>query len=255
VTAAEWVLAVRYVAPPRLRLGTVAVRRLARASAPFLGVDCLSAVTASSTVVVLSKLLDERAVGLYAMAAQLLVPLGLVSRNVLLAAFPLMCARREASDGKGLERATRALFGLMLAFGLTAALGLFTLGPQILRLLYGDGPTDAAASVLRLLAWTALFTPLSALLGQVLYACLREQLNLRVTLVDALLAVVLGIGLVSWLGLPGAAWADLSVALIDFALHWMLVRRVVPDLRLLRPADRQPAYRSPLPQVPHTRRR
>jgi O-antigen/teichoic acid export membrane protein len=129
----EWLLAARYVAVPQLRPDLAVARRLARSSTPFLGIDCLSAVAASANIVILSKLLDERAVGLYSMAAQLLVPLDLLTRNVLLAAFPMMCARREASDGQGLERATRALFGLMLAFGVTAGAGFFLLAPQILH--------------------------------------------------------------------------------------------------------------------------
>jgi O-antigen/teichoic acid export membrane protein len=234
--AVEWLLVVRCVAVPQLRPDLAVARRLARSSAPFLGIDCLSAVTASANIVVLSKLLDERAVGLYSMAAQLLVPLELLARNVLLAAFPMMCARREASDGQGLERATRALFWLMLAFGVTAAAGCFLLAPQILHLLYGDRAGPSAVSILRLLAWTALLTPLTALLGQVLYACLRERSNLAVTVVDAVLSVTLSLLLVSWLGSRGAAWAVLCVALVDFVLHRALVRRVLPDLRLLRPS-------------------
>jgi O-antigen/teichoic acid export membrane protein len=233
---AEWLLAARYVAAPRLPPDLAVVRRLARSSAPFLGIDCLSAVAASANVVILSKLLDERAVGLYSMAAQLLTPVQLLARNVLLAAFPVMCAQREASDGQGLERATRALFRLMLAFGGGAATCFLLLAPQILHLVYGDQADPSAVSILRLLAWTALLTPLTALLGQVLYACLRERFNLALTLVDAVLSVTLSLLLVSWLGLGGAAWAVLCVALVDFVLHQALVRRVLPDLRLLRPS-------------------
>jgi Na+-driven multidrug efflux pump len=68
------------------------------------------------------------------------------------------------------------------------------------------------------------------------------------------LSIVLGLGLVSWLGLQGAAWATLSIGLIDFALHWALVRRVLPGVRLVRPPRPQPVPQAQLSQPPNPRR-
>jgi O-antigen/teichoic acid export membrane protein len=231
IVALEWGLLLARITRPRLRADVLRPVAMARAAGPFLGVDGIVALTASANVVLLSKLEGERSVGFYSAAVQLLVPLVLVYQNVALSVFPVM-SRRFDNNRDGFRRISHQLLELLVAIGVPVVIALLFLADRVLTLFYGRGDFAAAGDVLRIIVWTLLLAGLTSVLGQVLYASLRESLNLRIVAVDAAVAVVFGVVLIGQFGLIGAAVAAVVTRLVDALLHYRLVSKLLFRVQL-----------------------
>jgi O-antigen/teichoic acid export membrane protein len=238
VLLVEWSLVLRHVTRPRLAFSVRRSIGIGREASTFLGVDALVAVMASINVLLLSKLRDERAVGLYSSAVQLMVPVALVYQNAVLAALPLMSRRIEAGFEE-VRAIVERVGELLMALGWFVAVALVVLAEPVLGMLYGP-EFRPAADALRIMAWALLLTGLTATFGQLLYAGRRERVNLRLVAINAGVSVLVGIPLVAELGLMGAAAAVLITRSLDFVLHYAAVERLLPsvDVRamLIKPA-------------------
>jgi O-antigen/teichoic acid export membrane protein len=234
----EWLLLIRYVTRLQCAFSLRRSVAIGRGSSTFLGVDALVAVMASVNVLLLSKLWDERAVGIYSAAAQLMVPVALVYQNVVLAVFPLMS--RSIETARDDVRVVAQRVGeLLMALGWFVVVALVVLAAPAVALVYGP-EFEASADALRLMAWSLLLVGLTATFGQILYARGQEHLNLRLVAINAVATLLVGIPLVVRWGVTGAAVALLATRVFDFALHYAAVSRVMPRLDLrqiaIRPA-------------------
>jgi O-antigen/teichoic acid export membrane protein len=230
VLLVEWSLILRHITRPRLAFSTSRAIAIGREASTFLGVDALVAVMASTNVVLLSKLSDERAVGLYSSAAQLMVPVALVYQNAVLAAFPLM-SRRIDSSLDDVRAIAERVGEILMTIGWFVAVALVVLAAPVLAALYGP-EFRPAADALRVMAWALLLTGLTATFGQLLYAGRRERVNLRLVAINAGLSIVIAIPLVAALGLMGAALAVLTTRIFDFVLHYVAVSRLLPRVQV-----------------------
>jgi O-antigen/teichoic acid export membrane protein len=217
----EWLLLLRHITKPRLAFSLRRSIAIGRASGTFLGVDALVAVMVSVNVLLLSKLRDERAVGMYSAAAQLMVPVALVYQNAALAVFPLMSRRIETAF-EDVTVVAQRLGEFLMALGWFVVVALVVLAAPALTLVYGPG-FQGTADALRVMAWSLLLMGLTATFGQILYARGQERLNLRLVAINAVVTLLVGIPLVAQWGVTGAAVALLTTRLLDFALHYAAV--------------------------------
>lgn len=227
----EWWLILRHISRPLPRIDPAFTLAMARSAGTFLGIDVIIAVEASANILLLSKLIGERDVGLYSAALQLLVPIGLVQDSVALAMFPAMC-RKFSSSLFGLRQISERLIELLFALALPAAVGLFFLADSILLFLYQDRQFLQASDVLRILVWGVLMRPLITVLGQILIASHREAITLRIVAIDTFISVVLGLIFIGHFGLIGAAVSAMIVAAVDIVMHYVPVARQLSDVPL-----------------------
>src|SRR3954447_397875 len=184
------------------RASGAVVRRLIRASIPFLGIDVLVAVTSTAATLLLSKFGSETDVALFVAAAQLTVPVSLVLRNAVLSQFPGM-SRAFMTDPAALRGTFDRLLTIVLTISVPAAVALSALAAPVLELVY-DGPEFASgARVVRIAACQLVVASVAAALGPLLFAGLRERVNLRILAVDAVCMLILGPTLTSSFGLMG----------------------------------------------------
>jgi O-antigen/teichoic acid export membrane protein len=242
VAGVEWWLMLRYVTRPLSSLpGSVMVSvaravgsswNMARSAFTFLGVDTFIAIGASSNIILLSALADERAVGIYSAAAQLMVPVTLIYHNAVLGAFPTIC-RKFAGDAADAMQVLGTVIALLFALAVPAAVGLFFLGDSALLILYGDHDFLTAAASLRIMVWTLIPAALTAVLGQVLFASVREKVTLRIVAIDALVGLFVGVLLITKFGAIGAAATAVVTRIVDVIQHYIPVSKLMAGVSLV----------------------
>jgi O-antigen/teichoic acid export membrane protein len=185
----------------------------------------------SVNILLLSKLAGEKEVGLYSSANQLMVPLMLIYQGIVLSVYPIMCRKFDTSP-QSLKRISEYLIELLLVIALPIVVGLYFLAGQVLLLLYANKDFVLASAVLRIIIWTSVLTALTNVLGQVLWASLREKVTLRIVVVDGLVGLLLGAILIGPFGLVGAAVAAVLTKVVDFIQHFVSVSRLLGGVPL-----------------------
>jgi len=171
-------------------------------------------------------------VGLYSAATQLLVPLLLVYQSMAQSIFPIMCGKVEPGY-RSLKVIAEQSIELLLVLALPAAAGLYFLGDRLISLLYKNPAFSQAFPALRIVAWVLVLQVFTSVLGQVLLACRREKITLRIVLVDTVFNLLLGWPLISMFGLRGAAVSLLLTRLADCIQHYIPVSRLLAGFRLV----------------------
>jgi O-antigen/teichoic acid export membrane protein len=202
-----------------------------RSAITFLAIDKLIALESSLNVILLSKLASETDVGLYSAATQLLVPLALVYQSIAQSIFPVMCRKVEPGY-QVLKRIAEQATELLLALALPTVTGIYFLGNWALTLLYKRPAFLEAVPALRIMVWILIFQVFTSVLGQVLLACHREKVTLRIIIVVLLATLVGGWPLISHYGLRGAAITMLLTRLIACIQHYIPVSRLLSGLPL-----------------------
>ncbi len=227
----EWLLMLRCIVKPRISLDVSFSLAIARSTTAFLGMDGIIAIMASFNFVLLSKLTNEKEVGLYNASTQLMAPVILICQSIVLSVFPVMCRRFESSL-QSLKRISDYLIELLLAITLPIVVGLFFLADSALLLLYRHKDFVLASGALRIMVWNLILAALTSVLGQVLVASLREKVTLRIVAVDALINLVIGLILISQFGLIGAAITALLTRIVDFCQHYVPASRLLSRIAL-----------------------
>jgi O-antigen/teichoic acid export membrane protein len=213
-------------------------RRLAQKSFTFFGIDSLIAIGASLNIVLISKMVDVRAVAAFNAASQLLVPLAVFSQGVATCVFPLLCRkfdsleRSETPAPGSLQQVADRLIEVLLMVAVPGAVVLFFSAGPVLALVYGNRDFLQAAILLRIMVLSVVLRALTSALGNVLLAGLKERVTLRIVAVDLLAGLVLGYGLIHQFGVLGAAVATTLTRLVDFIQHYAPAKRLVPQLAI-----------------------
>lgn len=219
---------------PRLQLDLGFIRHTVQATAPFLGIDVLIAISASMTIILLSRLRSETDVGLLSAPAQLTTPVALLYQSVVLSLFPLMC--RSFKPGfEDLKRISERVTEVLLVIGVPIIIGLSFLAEPILVLVYGGQDFALAALALRILVWELFLRTFTTSLGQVLLAGRQERQTLLIVAINTVVCLVLGLILISQFGFVGAAITGVVTRAVGVAQHYVRVSRTAGHVNLLRP--------------------
>jgi len=227
----EWWLMLKHITRPRFQIDPRFSLRMIRSTSTFLGIDGVIAIWASLNILILSTLATETEVGYYGAVSQVMVPVMLVLDSIGLSLFPAMCRRFQVSlqDSRAIAE---GLVELVLTISLPVVVGLFFLSDSVLLLMYAQEDFLLASGVLRIMVWGLIPIAMDHVLGKVLVATLREKVTLRIVTIDLVVALVLGLLLIRWLGLTGAAIAALITRIVDFIQHYVPVSRLLPRMSL-----------------------
>lgn len=220
------------VGPWRSEFGDLSfAKSIVKRSTTFVGIDTVTAWWTSLNIVLLSKLTSESDVGLYNAAIQLMIPLGIFYQSVMVAAFPIMCRKFQAADN-GLKRVSNRLIELLMIMAIPGTIGLAMIAEPALEFVFKEDKFVDAAIVVRILAFILILKALTFALGHILLAGSKETTTLRIVVVNLLFNLVIGLILIHYFGLVGAAVAGLFTRIVDFAQHYRPVREVVARLEI-----------------------
>lgn len=220
----EWVLILRHITRPRIKIDRSFILTMLRSTAPFLGITIVVSINANIDLILLSRFIDETGIALFGAAFQLITPLIVFYETIMMSVFPEM-SKRFAGGLKSLERFSWNVLELLLAIAIPAVVGLSLLAEEGLLLIYGNPDFVMSAPLLRILAWTLVLWAFTHVLGRILQASLKESVTLRIVFFSTLLKLILGLILIRQYGLIGAAVSALLTSMVDFILHARSVSR------------------------------
>lgn len=173
--------------------------------------------------VMLSKLADQRAVGLYGAAFKLVQAIILFRPALLQALFPSMSTLSVSAPAK-FQQLTEASIRLFVAILLPVAMVVTLWADRLMPWLYGEN-FQGAALTLQAMVWVIVPSYVYATLTRTLVASNREQQTIVVAAVAMVSNVVLDIVLIPVLGAAGAAIASLITMTLACVLAvWCVVR-------------------------------
>jgi O-antigen/teichoic acid export membrane protein len=210
------------------RFDPVLLSSLSRYGGPLALTAALSFIIGSSDRFLIGWLLDDAAVGRYAVAYDLTsASIGLLLMIVNLAAYPLVV---RALEDHGLERARQQLVAsstALLAIGLPATIGLIVLARPLAGVLLGAEFEADAAMLIPLIAIAALLRDMKAFYFDLAFHLGRNTVvQIWVSLAAASVSIGLNLWLIPTFGLIGAASANISAYALALVLSWALGRRV-----------------------------
>jgi len=227
LTAAALALAYRSNGE-RLLSWRVETRRLGallREGWPLMAAGLMVAIYMRIDQVMLGAMAGAEAVGVYSAAVFLSEPWYLIPMAVVASAAPALARWREADPALYEQRLVHLFRGLLIvAFAIALVV---SLGSELLvRLVFGER-FAAAAPVLAVHAWAAIFVALGVASSQYLVLEGLARVSLHRTLAGAVLNVVLNLLWIPKYGALGCAWATLlsSATATFFLFHTAGTRR------------------------------
>ena len=197
--------------------------------------------------VLLGRLLDDRAVGIYAAAARISEIWYFIPVAVMTAVVPRLAARHAQSPAF-YEHELLKVMRVIAALSLVAAIVMSLAARPIVALLYGPAYAEAAA-VLAVHAWSGLFVGLGVASNAWFVNNSLLRYGLYQAVLGAAVSVALNLILIPRLGIVGAAWAVIASQFVSAVLVNACFRQTRAILRLqLR------AVGFPPPKVPATMR-
>lgn len=157
--------------------------------------------------VMLRWFVDEEAVGLYAVAAQLSEAWYFVPAAIVASVFPRLIDLRKA-DGAAFERRFQQLLDLLCMLGLGVAAFLTLFAQPIVTGFFGDAYRESA-SVLSVHVWASLFIAMRAAFSRWILIEGALMFSLLTQGVGALMNIALNMFLIPTHGVLGAAFATL----------------------------------------------
>jgi O-antigen/teichoic acid export membrane protein len=202
IAIAFWYL-LRRIVRPHLTVDSALWWPLMRAAAPIGAAGIFEAVISRVDTAMLAAYKPDSVVGNYGAAYRLYETTFFLSWSVGAAVYPVL-SRLALEDVKALARVFERSLKLLVAVTLPLAAGSILLGPDVIKLLYGDEFEHAGAALQLLGPAIALF-PIAYVTAYLLVAGDRQRAMSAIIGVVAVENVVGNFILIPWLSLKGAA--------------------------------------------------
>lgn len=163
----------RRITPLPFHVNLTEMRHLFRAGLPYLFSAIFLVVYMQFDIVIISLLIDDRAVGWYGAADQLFGTLLFVPTVLMTAVFPTI-SRQFITDPDALARTTRKSFDLSVLLSLPVGLGTLVVADQAVVLLFGE-EFAPSGPILALMGIVLILTYLNVFLGQFLISMDRQN--------------------------------------------------------------------------------
>ncbi|MDX2140669.1 MAG: flippase [Chloroflexota bacterium] len=222
----EWGLMLRFVARPEFRPQWSEIKKLARATSSFFGIDAVVAVLATMQLYLISLVGGESRVGLYSSAYQLFQPTLLIITSLVGSMLPVMTRMVEPGYHK-LKIGAERLAELLLWISIPAVVGLVFVASDLLVFIFGRESYAEAGLYLQIIAGSLIFRSIVNILGYMLYASKNEHYNLRIVTVSSVLSLAGNLFAIINYGSLGAAFVFLFLNIADFIMHSIVVWRVM----------------------------
>ena len=213
----------------RLHFDMAEAKRMLRAGFPYFMSGVFLVIYMQVDIVIISLLLDERAVGWYGTADQLFGTFLFIPTVFITAVFPAL-SRLYATGADSLPMLMRKSWDMLILLAIPIGLGLLVVAGPLVVLLFG--PEFAPSGpILALMGIVLILTYQNILLGKFLVATDRQNSWTIVMAVTAIVSVPLDFLLVPWCQRQfgnGAIGGALSFILTELAMNivgiWLLPR-------------------------------
>jgi len=207
---------------PRARFDFDIWRLLAREAPTFTSIAIFATLHLNLNQIMLSKLQDLYAVGIFS-AADRLLGICITIPVAFGAALLPSLTRRHLSGMEELKSLTADSLRYMYLVNLPIVIGTFILADQIIVLIYGQ-KFAAAGMVLRIHILSLIPFSTVYLLAQVLMATDNQRVDLKINIAGAMLVFVLNLILTPTLGVMGPVLATLVTIVIFNQLQYWYIR-------------------------------
>jgi O-antigen/teichoic acid export membrane protein len=210
----------------RLRTGPSLpeMRRIAKETAPFFGVEAVVGLSVALQSIVLSVVRTEREVGLLGSASQLFGPISMVMAGIVTSLLPTL-TRQAQGNFETLKKSGTHLIELLLLMSVPSVVGIVFIADRLLVFIYGRETFSAAGILLSIFCIALINRSFVHVLGNLLYATGFERENLRIVTIRSVLYLISSILAIVWFGEIGAVFASLALDFVDLGLHYEAVGR------------------------------
>jgi O-antigen/teichoic acid export membrane protein len=213
---------VRVFGLPRGRFHPEIMRLLAREAPTFTSITIFATLHLNLNQIMLSKIQDMHAVGIFSAADRLLsicITMPVAFGSALLPSF----TRKHLDGMEALRSLTSDALRYMYLWNLPIVLGTFLLSDQIINVIYG-AKFDAAGSLLRVHILSLIPFSTVYLLAQVLMATDNQRVDLKINIAGATLVFLLNLVLIPHFGAMGAVVTTLITIVIFNQLQYWYIR-------------------------------
>jgi O-antigen/teichoic acid export membrane protein len=206
-----------------------------RRSLPFALAFVVTTLYFKSNVIILGLIRNASEVGIYAFATKPMEALLFVPTTIMNVAFPVLSIYHKEAPEKMLG-ATSRFYKALLAVGWPITIGTALLAPGINGLLDRSPhhPFAPAAAALQILALGIFVMFVTNAFIATLNAMDRQVLFTWATVISLVANLALNLALIPRFGFLGAAWATVLTEVALLATGWLMVRRILGPVRLLR---------------------
>lgn len=201
---------------PRLSSSAGEYLRMLRESAPYGLSAAALVVYYNADILMLSYFKGAGDVGIYSVAYNLYLALGVVTSVYMGAAFPVL-SRLFKNSPEGIKKAYTKSFKFLLIIAVPVSFGAVMLAQEIITALYGASFADSAAPF-AILSSVTVFFYLNAFLGHFFAAAGRVKDSFWMFCAACLLNVILNLFLIPAYGNTGAAVATVVSEALYFSL-------------------------------------
>jgi len=198
-------------------------RLLLKESPVFLNIAIFSTIHLNVDTIMLSKLADVEAVGIYSAAGRLLMMCTALPLAFSTALLPFL-TRAYVAGGDRLRNLAASSCRYLFLGAFPLVIGTVVLGDQFITLIYGDRFVDAGP-VLKLQIFSLIPTGLVFVLAQVLIATDNQKVDMTINMVCAGLNVVLNGLLIPFFAEMGAAAATLATIIVFNQLQYFYIKK------------------------------
>ncbi len=199
------------------------IRQLLKVVFPFTLIAVIAIINLRIDTIMLSFMLDDKAVGLYSVAANLLTAVMFVP-SYLSASLSPSLNRLFKADVRKLIVMFKSVFWLMLLLGIAGGLALFAVSRPVLLSLFG---AEYASSVpaLQILSASFFLSFVLFIAGSICVVIDRQAFYAKVIAVSVLINIVLNYLLVKSIGISGAAVATVFAQLFQVVVIFFFLKR------------------------------
>jgi O-antigen/teichoic acid export membrane protein len=208
-----------------------ALSHLVRDGVPLLVAALLITLYLRMDQIMIGWLIDEQALGMYAVAVRLAEPWPLLPVTVIGAALPVMVRLRE-SDPLRFEQRMRQIYAVVSLYGYVVGISATLLAPLLVPLLLGPAFRDAIPSTI-VLVWAGLFVGLGSARSMYFTALRWTDLHTLTVALGALTNLLLNLWLIPLYGAFGAALASLIAYWMAVHGACLLIPRLWPTARMI----------------------
>ncbi len=214
----------RYCIRPNFTLAPTDLRRLLFSTLPFALMVVFNTIYFRIDIVMLQRLQDEAAVGIYTAAYKLIDVLLAVGANIAGVLYPRL-ASQAAGAPHVLDRTIETAFRYMAALGVPIAVLVAVFAHQVIPLLFGEAFRPSIVP-LRILIWAIPLIFMSLPFSHSLNATGHEWLWILVLCVNTVLNIGANLYTIPAWGAVGAALSTVGCELMGLVLLALFIRRV-----------------------------
>jgi O-antigen/teichoic acid export membrane protein len=225
----QWLLLVSIV-KPKWYVDQDFIWNIFRLARTLFAIEGMGIVASRIDVLSLSLLGNDVLLGLYGAVSQLMQPFNLVSRSLIMAAFPRMSKAVQLGKEQQRQEAEN-IMKLLLCMILPFFTGILVFSREVLILVYNDPSFLQADTILKIFSFTLILVTCSMVLSYVLIANGLEKITLLEVVITTTVGGLCSILLVPNYKLMGAAMTVLIMSLSSYTTFVITTKKYLFAVR------------------------